>query len=81
MQNGELTLTANSFIYGISANVLWIIFAAAVVVFGVLSFVFYYHWTKYEVSSQKAVAFTSLYFLVTAGLLLVMLLSLLAYIA
>lgn len=62
----------------IATNTLWLIFAVTVIIFGVLSVVFWYHWQKYEVNSRRAVLFSSSYFVVTGLLLLVMLLSILA---
>jgi hypothetical protein len=65
---------ASTFPTAITTDILWFIFTAVFVVYGIMSLIFVYHWNKYEIAAPLLFAGQTVYFagsllmLITAGL-------------
>ena len=62
----------------ISANALWTIFAFILFIYIVISSILYYHWKQYSLGNPKIIFAKSLYFVVSAVLIIGATLTLLA---
>jgi len=63
----------------VSPSILWGVLAVIVLTFSVISVALTYHWKNYNVNSAVAKRLVRIYFVVSVGLLFIMLISVISY--